>query len=181
MCCYGGVRMRKNRNNLSFTNLLGFFIVSILGCINHFICELSGKNTLAASITPINESTWEHLKLLFFPFIAYIIFEFFIYGKHISGFLFSCVIGVLSGMIFIPAAFYTINAVFGQSGFIVNILLFFAAVYISFKVRSIRIQNGIDQNKMRTVPALILIICITVLFVGFTFFPPDSSLFKSPV
>ena len=90
MCCYGGVRMRKNRNNLSFTNLLGFFIVSILGCINHFIYELSGKNTLAASITPINESTWEHLKLLFFPFIAYIIFEFFIYGKHISGFLFSC-------------------------------------------------------------------------------------------
>lgn len=165
---------------MSFAEHIGFLVVSIMGCINHFVYELSGRNTLAAGVTPINESTWEHLKLLFFPFLLYIIVEFFIYGKNISGFLFSCAIGVLCGMIFIPAAFYTINAIFGESGFIVNILIFFAAVYISFRVRHRRIQSGTDKNKMRTVPALILFVCITVLFVGFTFYPPNSQLFKSP-
>lgn len=165
----------------SFNDILGFFIVSILGSICHFVYELSEKNIIAAALTPVNESTWEHLKLLFFPFIIFVIAEFFIYGKNISGFLFSNVIGVLCGMIFIPCAFYLINAVFGKSGFVVDIMLFFIAVWLTFRIRSYRIEKGYDKNKKRTVPALIIIACLTVLFIGFTFYPPQSPLFKSPV
>ena len=164
-----------------FYDTAGFLIVSILGCIGHFVYELSGRNTVAAAVTPVNERTWEHLKLLFFPFLLYVLWEFFIYGKNIGGFLFSCIIGVLCGMLFIPSAFYTYEAIFGKSGFFVNTAIFFAAVYISFRVRSDRIKKGVDKNKMRTFPALVIMVCITILFVGFTFFPPDSPLFKSPV
>ena len=166
---------------VSLKDILGFFIVSIVGSICHFVYELSGKNIIAACFTPINESTWEHLKLLFFPFIIFVLIEFFIYGKNISGFLFSNVVGVLCGIIFIPCAFYLINAVFGKSSLVVDILLFLIAVWLSFRIRDYRIEKGFDNNKKRTIPAIILITGLTVLFIGFTFFPPSSPLFISPV
>ncbi len=169
------------RKKIPFSDIAGFFIVSIAGCIGHFIYDLSGKSPLTAVLTPVNESTWEHLKLLFFPFLFYILAEFFIYGKHISGFIFSCTIGILCGMIFIPCAFHLVTAVFGKSSFLVNIAIYFISVFIAFKVRTYRIENNCDKGKKRTVPGLIILFCMTVLFAGFTYFPPESPLFENPV
>ena len=41
----------------------------ILGTILHFLYEWSGDNKIIASFSAVNESTWEHLKLVFFPTI----------------------------------------------------------------------------------------------------------------
>ena len=38
----------------------------LLGFLNHFLYQLSGGAAFIALICPINESVWEHLKLLFF-------------------------------------------------------------------------------------------------------------------
>ncbi len=164
-----------------FSDLVGFLIVSIIGCINHFIYKLSGDSSVIAPFVPINESIWEHLKLLFFPYIAFLIIEFIVCGRKIPGFLFSGVTGVLCGLIFIPSAFYLYTAITGKTLFIIDILIFFAAVFISFRVRSSRLSKGLDKGIMKNISAVILIVCLSALFAGFTFFPPDSPLFVSPV
>ena len=41
----------------------------ILGTILHFLYEWSGDNKIIASFSAVNESTWEHLKLVFFPML----------------------------------------------------------------------------------------------------------------
>ena len=43
--------------------------VAILGSLNHFLYDWTGGSSFAALFCPINESPWEHLKLLFFPFL----------------------------------------------------------------------------------------------------------------
>ncbi len=43
--------------------------VAVLGTLNHFLYELSGGAAIFALFCPVNESTWEHLKLLFFPYL----------------------------------------------------------------------------------------------------------------
>ena len=43
--------------------------VILLGSLSHFLYELSGGAAIFALFCPINESVWEHLKLLFFPFL----------------------------------------------------------------------------------------------------------------
>ena len=53
---------------------IGFIAVSIAGTLMHFIYEWSGNNKIVALFAPVNESPWEHLKLLFFPFVIYGIF-----------------------------------------------------------------------------------------------------------
>lgn len=39
----------------------------ILGVVLHFTFEWSNNNILVGTFSPVNESIWEHLKLLFFP------------------------------------------------------------------------------------------------------------------
>lgn len=53
----------------------------ILGTILHFLYEWSGDNKIIASFSAVNESTWEHLKLVFFPMLITTIIGFWIIGK----------------------------------------------------------------------------------------------------
>ena len=124
--------------------------------------------------TPVNESVWEHIKLLFFPFLICMIIEYFMYGHEKRGFIFSSTSGLLAGLIFIPAAFYTYTGIVGKEYFIVDILIYFLSVIISF--RPGRFKEG---NFTKDFSAFIILLCLTVLFAGFTVYPPDSPLFIS--
>ncbi len=55
--------------SLKKKNLPSILAVFILGSLNHFLYDWTGGSSLAALFCPINESPWEHLKLLFFPFL----------------------------------------------------------------------------------------------------------------
>ena len=57
-------------------NVIAFFIIGILGTLSHFIYEWTGENLIAGYFFNVNESTWEHLKLLFFPTVTYSVFEY---------------------------------------------------------------------------------------------------------
>ena len=48
-------------------DIIGFVFVSVIGTLAHFVFEWSGNNTVVGLFCPINESPWEHLKLIFFP------------------------------------------------------------------------------------------------------------------
>ena len=53
--------------------LWGFLFVSVLGTVLHFLYEWSGENTLAALVSGVNESVWEHMKLLFVPVFLWLV------------------------------------------------------------------------------------------------------------
>ena len=55
------------------TNLFRFIFISVLGVLLHFTYEWSGDNAVVGLFSAVNESTWEHLKLLFFPFLLRVI------------------------------------------------------------------------------------------------------------
>ena len=46
------------------TNLFRFIFISVLGVLLHFTYEWSGDNAVVGLFSAVNESTWEHLKLL---------------------------------------------------------------------------------------------------------------------
>ena len=104
--------------------LIGFFFVTLLGALGHFLYDLTGGNQLVGRFFAVNESTWEHLKLLFFPFALYWVVELFAIGKTYKNFAFAGLVGVLSGMAFIVLTFYTYTGVLGKSIDFLNILIF---------------------------------------------------------
>ena len=52
----------------------GLLFTAVLGILSHFFYDWSGRTPLAALISPVNESIWEHMKLLFFPALLWSLF-----------------------------------------------------------------------------------------------------------
>lgn len=59
----------------------GIIFTIVFGSLLHFFYDWSGKNAIVGLFSPINESVFEHLKLLYFPMLLWIVPGYFIYGK----------------------------------------------------------------------------------------------------
>lgn len=117
--------------------LIGILFVFILGCFWHFLYAWSGENFLVGLIAPVNESVPEHLKLLFFPFLLFSVFEYFLRGKS-KNFVFIKVLSVLFGMAVIVILFYAYTGLIGKNLLFADISVFLlgdiAAFYLSYKL-----------------------------------------------
>ena len=155
-------------------NIIAFVVIGVLGTISHFIYEWSDFNRVIGYFFAINESTWEHLKLLFFPMLITIIIGNFLFNKN-----YICIKskGLIWGMIFIVVFFYTYTGILGFNIPILDIGSFIVAVIISEIYTYKNIDNNSCSNK---VWILVLLIFILSFFI-FTFNTPKIGIFKDPV
>ena len=108
--------------NISLT-IAGILCVSILGTLLHFTYRWSGRNPLIGLIAPVNESVWEHMKLLFFPMLLFGLW-------NLKGVTDACRIsafhaGLLMGTLLIPVLFYAYTSVLGRNFLVLDIALFY--------------------------------------------------------
>ena len=166
------------KRNISLWQFVGFSLTSLLGTILHFLYEWTGNSPLAALISGVNESTWEHMKLLYFPLFAFAMVQSFFFKEN-SNFWCIKLRGIRTGLILIPLIFYLYNGVIGKSPDWLNISIFFisaAAVFIYesrlFKKRDIQCKNP------RT--AFFVICLIGLSFILFTIVTPRQGIFLDP-
>lgn len=158
--------------------LIGAIFVTILGTLSHFFYDLSNQNFIVGFFSPINESTWEHMKLVFFPML---LFSLFVISKLkesnpciTSAFL----SGILIGTLLIPLIFYTYTGILGYNVFILDLLTFLLSVIGAFFVAyrltlSCRMQ---EYTMLLWIAVGIVFLC----FLLFTIAPPDIALFADP-
>ncbi len=153
----------------------------ILGTILHFLYEWSGDNKIIASFSAVNESTWEHLKLVFFPMLITTIVGFLVIGKDNKKFWCAKTIEIILAMSFIIVFFYTYTGIIGTNFAILDIGSFFVAVilgeYFAYKIMT----NDEYKLKCNKRIAVIGLICILLCFIIFTYLPPHIGLFKDPI
>ena len=121
--------------------IIGAVFTIITGTLLHFVYEWSGESLFVGIFSPINESVWEHLKLLFFPMSVWILIGYFIFGKKFKTYIPSAVIGILSGMILIPMWFYTYTVFTGKPILFLDILSFIISVCVAFFITAHLIEN----------------------------------------
>lgn len=162
------------------TNLFGILFTIIIGTLMHFVYDFSGQNSFVGLFSPVNESVWEHLKLLFFPFLLFSIYEYFKKSKPFKNYLIAKALGVLVGMLFIVVIFYLYSGIVGHSLLPVDILTFIIAVFLSFFISNYMMQRGCLTSNSAQIIGGLLIILILVLFVHFSYAPPKLPLFQDP-
>ena len=86
--------MPKKSFILKFEIISTIFIM-IVGTLLHFTFGWSNNNPLVGTFSAVNESTWEHLKLLFFPMLISTIIGFSYKGKVIPNYLCAKVLGII--------------------------------------------------------------------------------------
>ncbi|MGN0522496.1 MAG: DUF6512 family protein [Eubacterium sp.] len=165
--------------NLFKFSIIGFIFVSVFGSLCHFIFEWSGYSKAIAFFCPVNESVWEHLKILFFPYLIWGIIEFILMKKP-RGFIASKYIGAFLGMTVTVTFFYTYTGIIGKSIELLNILSFFIGVFSAFAVDYILIKSSKLKPAFYDNIAIALFILTAVIFFCFTFVPPFIPLFKDP-
>ena len=159
--------------------MMGFAVTALGGTLLHFLYDWLGKSPLIAPFSGVNESTWEHMKLLFWPMLLFAVAESFFFRERQN---FWCVKlrGVLLGLILIPVIFYTYNGAIGRSPDWLNITIFFisaAAIYL-YETKLFN-ENKLLCKSPRS--ALATLCGIALCFIVFTFSPPEIGIFRDPL
>ncbi len=158
---------------------MGFAVTSLGGTLLHFLYDWLGEANWIAPFSGVNESTWEHMKLLFWPMFLYAIVERFFFPDRKD---FWCVKlkGTLLGLALIPTLFYTYNGVIGRSPDWINIAIFFVSAAIAYIYETRQFHRKAAPCKSPKL-ALALLCAIALLFVVFTFQTPEIGIFKDPL
>ena len=157
--------------------LSGLFFTIAAGNLLHFVYEWSGENPIAAAFSGVNESTWEHMKLLFVPMTLYAVVQS-VFVKDASYWC-AKALSSLSGLLAIPVLYYTLNGAFGKTSARVNIALFFVSAAVAYLLEYYLLKRGIPKCKKGW--GVLFFILVAVAFAVFTFMPPELPLFRDPV
>ncbi|MCX8094747.1 MAG: DUF6512 family protein [Caldisericia bacterium] len=161
--------------------LFAFLFTVFLGSFLHFLFELSGNSIIVAYFAAVNESTWEHLKLAFFPALIFSIIEYPFVKKHVKNYFFGKVIGFYIMPITIIVLFYGYKILFKSNSLIWDIFIFVLSVFLGEYVAYKFLIKKENLGKNYIIISIILFIIIFSLFSIFTYFPLKNFLFKDPV
>ncbi|MBR5515664.1 MAG: hypothetical protein IKU52_05630 [Clostridia bacterium] len=146
----------------------------------HFLYEWTNKNKIAALISGTNESTWEHIKLLYIPMLVFAFIEYAVLSENHNNFWFVKLKGSVTGILLIPTLFYTLNGIFSKTPDWINISIFFVSAAVVYYRETIFFKNKL-HFVLSEKSSLYILIFILLLFVIFTFKPPKLPLFTDPL
>ena len=157
----------------------GFLFAGIAGTLLHFLFDWTGGGAVAALFSAVNESVWEHMKLLYYPMVIFTVVEYFAWGKEMENFWCMKLLGLLLGLSLIPVLYYTYTGLLGVNADWFNIAIFFISAAVAFYVETKLFQRGFSCALCRKA-SIAIIVLLGVLFVVFTFLPPHIPFFQDP-
>ena len=172
--------MLFSKNKLLKFQIFSVIFTWIFGTLLHFTYEWSNENIIVAAFSAVNESTWEHLKLLFFPMlITTVIGYFYLRPKdEYKNFLCAKTIGILAALSFVVVFFYTYTGIIGTNFAVLDIGSFFVGVFLG---EFVAYKMTLSMKCCNKLSARIVLIILLLCFITFTFNAPSIGLFRNPV
>ena len=159
--------------------LYGFLFISIVGTILHFVYDWSNHDKYVSIFGAVNESVWEHMKLVVFPSLVWLLIEIPFVGNNPNFLLAKC-ISLIVMILLIPTLFYLLKYIFKKVIFIVDILIFYVSVglgqYFSYLILSKEAVSGI-YNYI----SLVIMIIIYGYFLIATLIPGKGEIYVDPI
>ena len=171
----------KKENSLRCYAIISSIFTAVLGTLLHFTYQWSGNNDFVALFSAVNESTWEHLKLLFMPMFLFTLWEYTKLSPHYDNYLITKALGIIAGLITIPLVFYGYTAILGTNYLILDILTFCLGVLIAHIVSYLLLAHGYFSGKIGKIVGGALLLSLVVAFFWFTYYPPDLKIFADPL
>ncbi len=153
-------------------------LLFILGACFHFLYHWSGNVKIIGAISAVNESVWEHTKLLLVPILSWWIIFFITKrerynistSKWFTGMLTSVVTSVFVTML----VYYFYTEAFGKELIIVDILITLLAVGVA-QLLGYHVYK--HTKGLTTFTTVILVLAILYIYIIWTFNPPHLPLF----
>ncbi len=166
--------------SLKSIKIIGFFVIFFLCFPFHFLYDWL-PNSLFSIFFPVNESIWEHMKLIYTSYIFYGIIDYFILKKNkinFNNFLIQLFLIPIIGIIIYLIIFIPIYKMIGENMFIsigllaIIILIEQILSYFILQYKEIKYQNIIGITG---------IILVYIIFGYLTYKPIENYIFYDTV
>ena len=169
------------RKRLFFWELLVFTLAVLGGAALHFLYDWTGGAVWAAVASAVNESVWEHMKLLFVPMFLFSVVQVCVLGKTYPNFLAVRAVSIVTGLTLIPVLYYTYTGAWGQMRDWANIAVFFLAALGAFLLDCSLLRRNRLSSPWQQVLGLVMLWALAFCFVWCTFRPFHIALWRDPL
>lgn len=168
---------RDHRRSLFLWELAGVVPIALVGAMLHFAFEWSGGWRPLALLAAVNESVWEHMKLAFWPAVAWAALGTRLRSEPNSSYWFAKSIGLLLVPIAISVLFYGYTAILERNILWLDIAIFVVAIFLG-QMATVMILHRLTRMKHKTIIGGILMGLQLAAYSLFTYFPPHLPLFE---
>lgn len=166
----------NDRKKVIIAEIVSAVAIILIGSLFHFLYEWT-ECTFIGLFSPVNESQWEHIKIMFYPVIIVSIIEYFFIKHDVNNFVFA---KAISAIVFIATTYLIIfiyELIFKDNPMALHFISFFVGAFagqlVSYFILR-RTKNSKCLNMIGFSIFLILFIVITI----FTFRPIKTDFFR---
>ncbi len=162
---------------------VGWFVIFGIGALWHFIFAWTGGWAPIGWILPVNESVWEHVKLMFWPALIYYIIEGIFIYKKTNNFVFAKAMTFYLTPILSIAIFYVVYGATGFENFIFDSVVLFLLTglqqFVSYKLLTREIIPAKEKSQLPLfIGSIVDISILAILLIVFTYAPIKIPLFE---
>lgn len=166
--------------SLKRLKVIDVFIIFALCFLTHFIYSWF-PNTLFSIFFPVNESIWEHMKMLFSAIIIFSVVDFIllkVFEIEYRNFITSVFLSAVLSIIIFLAIYLPLYYFIGEN-MVLNLTVLFVSIVFSQAVSYFVLESK-DYGLLNYV-SLIGIIFSYIVFGILTYYPPTEDLFYDPM
>jgi hypothetical protein len=173
--------MEYQQSKMKKSILISIPILFIISGPMHFLYDFTGKLSIIGAIAPVNESPWEHLKLVFYPILVWWIIFYFRARKK-AGFakekwIVSTAAASLTAPLTIVLFFYSYTGAFGVEILALDIFSTLLALAVG-QCLAYHLYKYAKPSRLVSILSLAVVIVLILMFVTFTFGAPHIPLFR---
>jgi hypothetical protein len=166
------------KNKLLLWEIGSFFFIGLVGASLHFTFELSNfSNMVVAFFSAVNESTWEHLKMVFWPGVVFALVQYTYVRDRVNNYLIAKTASLFVMPLIITLGWYAYTPFTQRSIYRIDLLLFYVAV-LAGQIISYKLLTMPPLSKRVNNFAIGSLAVMLLAFSTFTFFPPEIFLFE---
>ncbi|NHJ46558.1 MAG: hypothetical protein FK733_02105 [Asgard group archaeon] len=173
--------INENKKEIMIWQIVGGIVIFGLGALWHFIFEWTNGWAPIGWILPVNESVWEHVKLMYWPALIFYVIEGIFLYKKTNNFIFAKFVGFYGIPIMSISIFYVVYGAFGFESFIFDTIVLGILIgiqqFVSYKLLTREPVAGEKYNVLMIV-SIVFIAILGILLIVFTYVTPHIPFFE---
>lgn len=168
------------RKSLLRWEIAGFLFVCAVGTVLQYLFRWTGGNLIVAAFAGVNESTWEHMKLLYLPYFVFTMLQYPVFGEPFPNFFAAKATAALVGLLTIPLVYYAVTGMFGATPDWFNIALFYVSAAVMYLTSHALLDRFLLRGTIWQLLGFALLLVLALSFILFTYQTPRFPLFQDP-
>ncbi|HHU55412.1 MAG TPA: hypothetical protein GXZ48_01810 [Acholeplasmataceae bacterium] len=167
--------MTKNKS-IDRWFIWGIVFICLLGTLLHFTFDLFNHSTFIGLFSPVNESVWEHLKIIFYPTIIWFFILYFKLESDFRRIIISSTISISVSCFILLSIYYIYTGSTGKESVIVDIVAYLLGTTLG-QYLALSAYLKLETKNIYFYVSLLFLFAFLISLIYFTFNPPHIPLF----